>query len=157
MSGVTSSAFRRCAEGWTSVSPTTSSINVVGIPPTESFPELHEMVHDLGAVVVVIDTFGFATRSKPEDYTDQRNDATEYIDPIIVRGATPIIVDHKPHQGEHIFGSVVKEFHGRGIFQVKDRDEKDNRTRGLRLTRIINEKLSHGPDGWGIDLETAFE
>src|SRR5215212_6408436 len=131
--------------------------NVVGIPPTESFPELHEMVHDLGAVVVVIDSFGFATRSKPEDYTDQRNDATEFIDPIIVRGATPIVVDHKPHQGEHIFGSVVKEFHGRGIFQVKDRDEKDNRTRGLRRTRIINEKLSHGPDGWGIDLETAFE
>ncbi len=131
--------------------------NVVGVPPSQSFSELHEMIGVFEAVAVVIDSLGFATRSKPEDYAEQRDDATERIDPIIKLGCTPIIVDHKPHQGDHLFGSVAKEYHGRGIFQVKDLDEGNRPTPGERRTRIVNEKLSHGPDGWGIDVVTTFE
>src|SRR5215207_9672078 len=131
--------------------------SAVGVSPTESFPELHEMVEVFGAIFVVIGSLGFSTRSKPEDYNEQRNDAADYINPILRLGATPAIVDHKPHKEDHLFGSVAKEYHGRGIFQVIDRDQSDREDRRVRQTRLLNEKLSHGPDRWGVDLKTTFE
>src|SRR5829696_1010201 len=129
--------------------------NVVGVPPKESFPALHEMAVEVGAVAVVIDSFGFATRGNPEDYADMRNNTTEYIDPLIAKGIAPIIVEHKPHQGNHIFGSVAKEYHGRFIFRIEDLDG-DDRVKGERNIRLINEKASFTEEGQKINLLTRF-
>src|SRR5215217_8644330 len=130
--------------------------NVVGVPPKESFPALHEMAVEIGAVAVVIDSFGFATRGNPEDYADMRNNTTEYLDPLIAKGIAPIIVEHKPHQGNHIFGSVAKEYHGRFIFRIEDLDG-DDRVKGERNTVLINEKASFTDEGQKIILKTYFE
>jgi len=129
--------------------------NVVGVPPNESFPALHDLAEQVGAVAVVIDSFGFATRGDPESYKDTRNNTTEYIDPLIAKGIAPIIVEHKPHQGNHIFGSVAKEYHGRFIFRVEDLDG-DDRVKGERNTRLINEKASFTDEGQKISLLTRF-
>jgi hypothetical protein len=56
---------------------------VVGVSPKISFPELHGLVENVGAIAVVIDSIGFATRGDPESYNDVRNQTTEYIDPLI--------------------------------------------------------------------------
>jgi len=131
--------------------------NVVGRLPAEAYLELHEMIDALGAVAVVIDSWGYSTSSKPEDYDEQRADAAAYIDPILNMGCTPILVDHKPHQGNHLFGSVLKEYHARAIFQAMDRSEDGPSAVGTRRTKLVNEKMSHGEDGWAINLETTFE
>src|SRR5919107_3171996 len=129
--------------------------NVVGVPPKESFPALHEMAVELGAVAVVIDSFGFASRGNPEDYADMRNNTTEYLDPLSPKGIAPIVIEHKPHQANHIFGSVAKEYHGRYIFRVEDLDG-DDRVKGERNTRLINEKASFTDEGQKISLLTSF-
>src|SRR5215218_11283510 len=129
--------------------------NVVGVPPKESFPALHEMAVEVGAVAVVIDSLGFATRGNPEDYADMRNNTTEYLDPLIAKGIAPIVVEHKPHQGNHIFGSVAKEYHGRFIFRIEDLDG-DDRVKGERNIRLINEKASFTDEGQKTMLVTRF-
>lgn len=129
--------------------------NAVGIDPTESFPALHALAEKAEAVAVVIDSLGFATRSNPENYEDVRDDVANYIHPLTVKGISPIVVDHKPHQGDHCFGSVIKGFHARTIFKVEDLDGEDH-VQGVRNTRLINKKASFGEDGHTINLTTHF-
>ena len=130
-------------------------LNVVGRPPTSSFPTLHKLIEVVGAVAVVIDSFGFATRGDPLSYMDTRDNTANYIDPIIASGVAAIIVEHKPHQGNHIFGSVLKEYHGRYIFRTEDLDG-DDRVKGERNTRLINEKASWAEEGQKTTLVTKF-
>ena len=66
-----------------------------------------------------------------------------------------VLVEHKPHQGNHIFGSVAKEYHGRYIFRVEDLDGSD-RVHGERNTRLINEKASFTDEGQKTTLVTRF-
>jgi len=130
-------------------------LNVVGRPPTSSFPTLHKLIEVVGAVAVVIDSFGFATRGDPLSYMDMRDNTANYIDPIIASGVAAIIVEHKPHHGNHIFGSVLKEYHGRYIFRTEDLDG-DDRVKGERNTRLINEKASWAEEGQKTTLLTKF-
>jgi hypothetical protein len=95
------------------------------VPPQQSFPKLHEFAEIIKAKAVVVDSFGFAVRGDPESYRDVRNNSTEYVDPLIAKGVAVVLVEHKPHQGNHIFGSVAKEYHGRYIFRVEDLDGSD--------------------------------
>ena len=127
----------------------------VGVPPQQSFPKLHEFAEIIKAKAVVVDSFGFAVRGDPESYRDVRNNSTEYVDPLIAKGVAVVLVEHKPHQGNHIFGSVAKEYHGRYIFRVEDLDGSD-RVHGERNTRLINEKASFTDEGQKTTLVTRF-
>jgi DNA polymerase I-like protein with 3'-5' exonuclease and polymerase domains len=131
-------------------------MNVVGEPPHQSFPKLHEFCDLIKATAAIVDSFGFAVRGDPESYRDTRNNATEYIDPLIAKGIAVVLVEHMPHQGKHIFGSVAKEYHGRYIFRVEDLDGTD-RVRGERNTRLINEKASFTDEGQKTTLLTKFK
>jgi ribonuclease D len=130
--------------------------NVVGMPPRASFPELHSLADHVGAVAVVIDSIGFATRGDPESYGDVRNQSTEFIDPLIKLGVAPIVVDHKPHVGDHMIGSVAKGYHGRFIFRVDDKDG-DDRTPGERHVCLVNKKASFAEEGHKIGLTLKFQ
>lgn len=130
-------------------------MDMKGVPPTESFKKLHEVCDLVQAKAAIVDSFGFAVRGDPENYKDVRNNATEYVDPLLSRGVAVILVEHKPHQGNHIFGSVAKEYHGRYIFQVKDLDG-ESRRKGERNTQLVNEKASFTDEGHKITLLTRF-
>jgi len=130
--------------------------NAVGTSPSESFPELHRLANLVDAVAVIVDSWGFATRGIPESYDDVRTESAEYLHPLMASGIAPIIVEHKPHQGNHLFGSVAKEYHGRYIFRVDDLDG-DDRVKGERNTMLINEKASFTDEGQKITLKTRFE
>jgi hypothetical protein len=129
--------------------------NVVRVSPKISFPELHGLVENVGAIAVVIDSIGFATRGDPESYNDVRNQTTEYIDPLIKQGVAPIVVDHKPHSGDHMIGSVAKGYHGRIIFRVDDKDG-DDRTPGERHICLVNKKASFADEGHKVGLTLRF-
>jgi DNA polymerase I-like protein with 3'-5' exonuclease and polymerase domains len=145
-----------CAGFGINIPPDIYYKNVVGLPPSEAFPDLHELATKIGAVAVIVDSWGFATRGSPEDYDAVRNETAEYLNPLIAKGIATIIVEHKPHQGNHLFGSVIKEYHGRYIFRVEDLDG-DDREKGIRNTRLINEKASFGDEGQKTTLVTRFE
>jgi hypothetical protein len=130
-------------------------MNAVGVHPSQAFPKLHEFCDAIKATAALIDSFGFAVRGDPESYKDVRNHATDYVDPLISKGIAVVLVEHKPHQGNHIFGSVAKEYHGRYIFRVEDLDG-GSRAKGERNTRLINEKASFTDEGQKISLVTRF-
>jgi DNA polymerase I len=130
--------------------------NAVGMHPSQSFPELHQFCEAIGAVAAVVDSLGFALRGDPESYRDVRNSTTEYIDPLIAKGIAVVLVEHKPHTGNHIFGSVAKGYHGRYIFRVEDMDGT-SRQKGERNTQLINEKASFADEGQKITLLTKFQ
>jgi DNA polymerase-1 len=130
--------------------------NVVGVSPKTSFSELHKLAELVNAIAVVIDSIGFAVRGDPESYNDVRNNTTEYVDPLIKQGVAPIIVEHKPHQGDHMIGSVAKGYHGRFIFRVDDLDG-DDRILGERHVRLVNKKASFMDEGQKVPLTVYFK
>ena len=131
-------------------------MDMKGVHPSESFKKLHEVCGILQAKAAIVDSFGFAVRGDPESYRDVRDNATDYIDPLLAKGIVMVLVEHKPHKGDHIFGSVAKEYHGRYIFQVKDLDG-ESRKKGERNTQLVNEKASFTDEGHKITLLTRFE
>jgi RecA-family ATPase len=127
-----------------------------GVPPSESFKKLHEMCELVKAEAAIVDSFGFAVRGDPESYKDTRDNATDHVDPLLAKGVAVLLVEHKPHQGNHLFGSVAKEYHSRCIFQVKDLDG-ESRRKGERNIQLVNEKASFTDEGHKITLLTRFE
>jgi AAA domain len=109
-------------------------VSAVGFPPEESFPNLLKLCEFVGAISTLIDSVGFAMHGDPESYHHTSQNLRDYIDPLRSLGVAPIIIDHKPHQGDNLFGSVSKTYHGRYIFQVKDLDG-ESRDKGKRKGR----------------------
>ena len=130
-------------------------VSAVGIPPQESFPNLLQLAKEVGARVVDIDSLGFATMGDPEAYKDVSRILRDHIDPLRAEGIAPLIIDHKPHQGDHLFGSVAKTYHGRFIFQTEDLDG-ENRTPRQRNIRLTNRKTSFGDPGRRLALRFEF-
>jgi hypothetical protein len=145
-----------CAGFGISVPPDIYYKSAVGLPPTKAFPDLHELAAKSGAVAVIVDSWGFATRGSPEDSDAVRHETADYLNPLLAKGVATIMVEHKPHQGNHLFGSVVKEYHGRFIFRVEYQDG-DDREKGIRNTRLINEKASFTDEGQKTTLITRFQ
>ena len=129
--------------------------NAVGVHPSVAFPQLHQFCEAINASAAVIDSLGFALRTDPESYRDTRNVTTEYIDPMIAKGIAVVMVEHKPHTGNHVFGSVAKEYHGRFIFRTEDLDGT-SRIKGQRNIQLVNEKASFAEEGHKITLLTRF-
>ena len=130
-------------------------VSAVGVPPEESFPNLLELCEFVGAISTVIDSAGFAMHGDPESYHHTSQNLRDYIDPLRSNGVAPIVIDHKPHQGDNLFGSVSKTYHGRYIFQVKDLDG-ESREKGKRNVRLINRKASFEDTGREISLHFEF-
>src|SRR5215207_1270740 len=83
-------------------------VGAVGVPPEESFPNLLKLCEFVGAICTVIDSVVFTMHGDPESYHHTSQNLRDYIDPIRSLGVAPIIIDHKPHQGDNLFGSVSK-------------------------------------------------
>ena len=130
-------------------------VSAVGIPPQESFPNLLELSKGIEARVVDIDSLGFATMGDPEAYKDVSRVLRDHIDPLRAEGIAPLIIDHKPHQGDNLFGSVAKTYHGRFIFQTEDLNGED-RTPRQRNIWLTNRKASFGDPGRVMALRFEF-
>ena len=131
-------------------------VSAVGVAPEESFTNLLDLGNAMDALLVNIDSLGFATMGDPEAYKDVKRHLRDYIGPLRAEGIAPLIIDHKPHQGDNLFGSVAKTFHGRYIFQTEDLDGED-RTPGIRNVRVTNRKASFGDQGRRFALRFKFE
>jgi len=129
--------------------------SAVGQPADETFPSLLGLCQYVEAVMTSIDSLGFAVRGSAEDYDDMKHALHDHIDPLRNAGTAPFIIDHKPHQGDNLFGSVAKTFHGRYIFLTEDLDSELH-TPGKRNVRVTNKKESFGPKGRKIHLRFSF-
>jgi len=127
----------------------------LGLPPKQGFEDLHRFVEGLGAVLTAVDSIGFATRGDPESYSDQRDAAADYLGPLLSMGISVLVVDHKPHQSNHMIGSVNKEYFHRFIFRTEDLDG-ESRGKGERNIQLINEKASFAEEGHKITLLNRF-